>query len=168
MKYEWLQSMINFWCSVFVYLLLTLTTFADTDRDVCTHPDSDKTSSFMACLNDAKNTNHPVSQTFVAGHYYFGHGTTQNYKEAVRWFQLAAEQGLSHAQYYLGIIYKNGEGVEKNDVIAYMWMNIAAESGSEKASDGRNIISDNMTDMEIEKAEELSQECLKKKYKNCY
>ena len=38
-------------------------------------------------------------------------GVPQDYKEAVKWFRLAAEQGLAEAQYNLGNRYHNGQGV---------------------------------------------------------
>ena len=47
--------------------------------------------------------------------YYQGDGVPQDYKEAVRWWLMAAEEGDARAQYSLGICYKNGRGVEKND-----------------------------------------------------
>ena len=36
--------------------------------------------------------------------------TKKDYKEAIKWFRLAAEQGHSSAQINLGSIYENGEG----------------------------------------------------------
>jgi TPR repeat protein len=42
--------------------------------------------------------------------YAFGKGVLKNDKQAVYWYQKAAEQGLAEAQYNLGAMYANGEG----------------------------------------------------------
>jgi TPR repeat protein len=47
--------------------------------------------------------------------YSRGDGVPQDDVEAVRWFRLAAEQGLALAQYFLGRSYDNGNGVPEND-----------------------------------------------------
>ena len=43
--------------------------------------------------------------------YAKGQGVIQDYKEALKWFRLAAAQGDAKAQYNLGVMYDNGEGV---------------------------------------------------------
>ena len=45
--------------------------------------------------------------------YEFGQGVSQNYEEAVKWYTLAAEQGLAEAQFSLGDIFVNGEVAKK-------------------------------------------------------
>ena len=37
-------------------------------------------------------------------------GVPEDYGEAVRWYQLAAEQGHVGAQFHLGVMYANGNG----------------------------------------------------------
>ena len=39
-----------------------------------------------------------------------GIGVPKNDAEAVKWFRLAAEQGLARAQHNLGLMYANGTG----------------------------------------------------------
>ena len=46
--------------------------------------------------------------------YDNGQGVTQDYKQAVYWFEKAATQGLAKAQYNLGLMYSNGQGVTQN------------------------------------------------------
>ena len=53
--------------------------------------------------------------------YDKGEGVPQDYKEAVKWYTKAAEQGDVDAQYNLGLMYYNGEGVPKDLVQAYAW-----------------------------------------------
>lgn len=43
-----------------------------------------------------------------------GHGVLQDYKEAVKWFRLAAEQGNAMAKCNLAELYAAGKGVSKN------------------------------------------------------
>ena len=56
-------------------------------------------------------------------------GVPEDDVEAVRWYRLAAEQGLALAQYNLGVMYDNGEGVPEDDVEAVRWYRLAAEQG---------------------------------------
>ena len=45
-------------------------------------------------------------------------GEAPNYKEAVVWYQIAAESGMSYAQNNLGWMYRNGNGVAKDYALA--------------------------------------------------
>ena len=50
----------------------------------------------------------------------------KDYDEAVKWYRLAAAQGLCRTpQYNLGVMYANGLGVPKDYVLSYMWLTIA-------------------------------------------
>ena len=61
--------------------------------------------------------------------YDNGEGVPQDYKEAVKWYRLAAEQGHAKAQYNLGLMYDNGEGVPQDYKEAVKWYRLAAEQG---------------------------------------
>jgi uncharacterized protein len=52
-------------------------------------------------------------------------------------------------------------------VYAHMWWNIAASSGDADAVKNRDIIAGKMTVSQLEKAQELARECVKKEYKGC-
>ena len=57
-----------------------------------------------------------------------------DYKTAMKWYTLAAEQGHAASQYNLGVCYANGQyGVPQDPVYAHMWWNIAASSGHDDA-----------------------------------
>ncbi len=94
--------------------------------------------------------------------YRNGLGVEQDFKEAFKWFQKAADQGDVNAQYFLGFAYFKGEGVLEDYVTGYAWWNIAAanEIGSAKISKGE--IAKTMTAEDISKAQELSKEMIKK------
>ena len=59
--------------------------------------------------------------------YENGKGVPQDYKEAVKWYRLAAEQGYATAQYNLGVMYDEGYGVPQDDKEAVKWYRLAAE-----------------------------------------
>ena len=61
-------------------------------------------------------------------------GVPKNDREAVKWYRLAAEQGVAAAQYNLGLMYDNGDGVPENDREAVKWYRLAAEQGDCKST----------------------------------
>ena len=99
--------------------------------------------------------------------YKKGWGVTQDDKEAVRWYTLAAEQEHAKAQYNLGVMYALGEGVIKDYVYANMWGNIASMNGNDKGETLRGYVAEKMTSSQIEEAQRLARECIKKNYKGC-
>jgi TPR repeat protein len=50
--------------------------------------------------------------------YATGQGVAKNYAMAVKYYQLAADQGDTAAQFMLGLMYATGQGVAKNDAMA--------------------------------------------------
>jgi Sel1 repeat len=56
--------------------------------------------------------------------YRTGKGVPQDYREAVRWFRMAAEQDDAHGQCYLGASYGEGAGVPQDWLLAYMWLHL--------------------------------------------
>ena len=99
--------------------------------------------------------------------YDVGEGVPQDDKEAVRWYTLAAEQEHAKAQYNLGVMYALGEGVIKDYVYAHMWGNIASMNGNDKGETLRGYVAEKMTSSQIEEAQRLARECVKKNYKGC-
>ena len=51
--------------------------------------------------------------------------------------------------------------------MAHMWWNLAASQGDENARKYRDIIEKKMFPSQIEKAQDLARECVKKNYKGC-
>ena len=90
-----------------------------------------------------------------------------DYATALREFQPLAEQGDAKSQYNLGVMYDNGQGVPQDDFYAYMWWNIAASSGDKDAIHNRDIVAKEMTPSQLETAQKLARECVRKKYKGC-
>jgi TPR repeat protein len=51
------------------------------------------------------------------------------YKEAFRWFGLAADQGSAQGQFYIGAMYENGWGVKRDYLEALRWYRESADQG---------------------------------------
>ena len=99
--------------------------------------------------------------------YDKGEGVSQDYKTAVKWYRHAAEQGDASAQSNLGLMYYEGKGVLQDNVYAHMWGNISASNGIDEGRELRDSVAKRMTPSQIEKAQDLARECLRKEYKGC-
>jgi hypothetical protein len=53
----------------------------------------------------------------------------QDYSAALKWYRLAADQGLAEAQNNLGALYARGQGVSRDDQEALKWYRISAGQG---------------------------------------
>ncbi|MDB4390994.1 sel1 repeat family protein, partial [Akkermansiaceae bacterium] len=58
-----------------------------------------------------------------------GDGVPKDSTEGTKWLRMAAHQGLTDAQYCLGLAYFNGDGVPKDYAEAAGWYHQAAEKG---------------------------------------
>ena len=105
-----------------------------------------------------------VSQDFQNGVDAYNRG---DYATAVKWYTLAAEQRDARAQFNLGRMYAKGEGVLQDYVYAHMWWNIAASNGDEYGAELRDDVEKKMTPSQIERAQDLARECVRKNYKGC-
>ena len=99
--------------------------------------------------------------------YHKGQGVPQDYKIAVKWWRLSAEQGHADAQGNLGGMYAFGTGVLKDYVYAHMWGNISAANGNELGRKLRDSFEKKMTPADISAAQKLARECVRKNYKGC-
>ena len=105
--------------------------------------------------------------------YQKGNGVPKDYKTALKWYRLAAEQGESSAQFTLAWEYAKGEGVPLDYARAHMWANfsdenyIESEPGTDPGAIFRDDLAKKMTPSQLEEAEKLARECVRKKYKGC-
>ena len=90
-----------------------------------------------------------------------------DYATALREWTPLAEQGDAGAQSNLGVMYGNGTGVIQDNVYAHMWGNLAASNGNENGGKLRDFVAKEMTPSQIETAQKLARECVRKKYKGC-
>ncbi len=103
-----------------------------------------------------------VAQYNLGVKYDEGQEFIQDYKEAVKWYRLSAEQGYTKAQYNLGNKYYYGKGVIQDYVMAHMYWNIASVSGFKNAIKNRGIVEKMMTKPQLEKAKDLAREWMEK------
>ena len=95
-------------------------------------------------------------------------GILQDFETALKWYILTAEQGNATAQYNLGVMYALGQGVIEDKVYAHMWANIANSNGHENGKKLMEfLLEQGITPSQIEKAQDLARECVKKNYKGC-
>ena len=106
---------------------------------------------------------HRDAQFNLGNMYSYGLGVPQDYKEAVKWYRLSAEQGYAIAQYNLAVIYYDGRGVPKDSVSVHMWFSVAASNGNKDAVKNRNMLVEQMTPQQIEKAQEMARNWKPKK-----
>lgn len=75
-----------------------------------------------------------LSQEMLGIQYLKGDGVSQDYKEAIKWFKLSAEQGGVHSQFSLGKIYSMGKGgISPDYKEAIKWFKLSAEQGHSPA-----------------------------------
>jgi len=80
----------------------------------------------QAALNGKSSS---TSQQIIGQAFLLGSGVPKNYKEALRWYALSAENGNSEAQNELGYMYFSGNGVKQDpDKAAKLFLQ-AAENG---------------------------------------
>lgn len=66
--------------------------------------------------------------------YYMGRGAAPNYKVAMHWFKLAADQGYKKAYYYVGAIYLSDLSGERRTEEGVRWLKLADRHGDIHAS----------------------------------
>lgn len=81
--------------------------------------------------------------------YNEGRGVPQNYTEAMKYYQQAAEQGDAGAQYNIGVMYFNGEGEPQNYVKAYASISVAAALQDPSARENLSIVQAKMTPEQV-------------------
>ncbi|ODS31478.1 MAG: hypothetical protein SCARUB_03409 [Candidatus Scalindua rubra] len=84
-----------------------------------------------------------INELYNKGHSYDKQG---NYKEAIKWYRKAAEQGHARAQAILGIMYSQGQGVEQDFKEAVRWYQKAAEQGIDYAKEALKRLERNNPD----------------------
>ena len=63
-----------------------------------------------------------------------------DFKEAVKWYRLAADQGNAEAQYNLGAAYCEGKSVPQNFKEAVKWYRLAADQGNAEAQYNLGVV----------------------------
>ena len=97
-----------------------------------------------------------AAQYFLGAAYWVGNGVETNRETALRWTLLAAEQGITDAQYQAGMILATERGVD-NAVAAYQWLELAARAGHPSAARQREqLAAARLTAAEVRRAQALA------------
>ena len=99
--------------------------------------------------------------------YGNGEGVSNHDAVAVKWYKLAADQGLVEAQTNLGLRYSTGEGVPQNNIKTYVWWSVSAGKGDEDAKNNREIVAAKLTPQDLSKAQSIATKCFESNYKDC-
>ncbi|AGF74911.1 Sel1 domain protein repeat-containing protein [Bartonella australis AUST/NH1] len=100
--------------------------------------------------------------------YDYGQGAAQDYPEAVKWYQLAAQQGHALAQHNLGIIHRDGLGAAQNYEAAYMWSIVSlSQQQNFRTLRLRDHVASQLSQKQIARAQKATQLCINSDYKNC-
>ena len=99
--------------------------------------------------------------------YSFGLGVVPNHEIALKWYTRSAEQGNTFAQHHLSLLYYFGNGVPQDTLYAYMWSNLASANGFETAEQLQQVLAEQMTQSQIEKARSLAKICKDKNLISC-
>jgi TPR repeat protein len=90
--------------------------------------------------------------------FHKGDQKFRDYKEAFKWYQMAAINGSRQAQHRLATLYAQGQGVPRNLVKAYAWCKIAAFQKSIRGKRKLKCIESKMEFNQIREGRWLAQE----------
>ena len=76
-----------------------------------------------------------------------------DYEIALKWYLKSAGQGNAFAQHHLSLLYYFGNGVPEDKKYAYMWASLASLRGIEMAKQLRQVLTEQMTDSQINEAD---------------
>jgi TPR repeat protein len=106
-------------------------------------------------LIEKANAGDVTAQYRLGEMYNKGEGVPQDYKEALKWYRMAAEQGDTEAQYNLGVMYYDGKGVIVDYVEAYKWILLAGINGK-NVDRLKSLLQNQMTTAQITEAQRLA------------
>jgi Sel1 repeat len=99
--------------------------------------------------------------------YSKGKDVAQDFREAAKWWRLAAAQGDAEAQKNLGAMYAQGQGLTQDFVLAYMWLNLSAAQGNAEAAKFLDDFAKSMSAQQIAEAETIARNCKVSNYSRC-
>jgi putative methionine-R-sulfoxide reductase with GAF domain len=105
----------------------------------------------------------PVAQFALGARYAQGDGVKQDYVEAARWFEQAAEQGHVVAQATLGAYYWAGRGVPQDLNKAYFWSLLARAGGDEASKYRVAALTSRMSRPQALQAQQLAEAWLQRR-----
>ena len=110
----------------------------------------------LQLFTDLANRGMAEAQINLGMMFESGQGVLQNFDEAIKWYRLAASQGLIKAQeklnllvskaaaaqvnFGLGVAFENGQGVPQDIMEAIRWYQLSADQGLIKAQEKLNLL----------------------------
>ncbi|MBT7271995.1 MAG: hypothetical protein HN885_03250, partial [Nitrospina sp.] len=110
----------------------------------------------LQLFTDLANRGMAEAQINLGMMFESGQGVLQNFDEALKWYRLAASQGLIKAQeklnllinkaaaaqvnFGLGVAFENGQGVPQDIMEAIRWYQLSADQGLIKAQEKLNLL----------------------------
>ncbi|MEM7366331.1 MAG: SPOR domain-containing protein [Pseudomonadota bacterium] len=122
------------WVPTLSTLLIALSCHADFESASSAYQRQEFDAAFQEFLVLA-NRGDARSQTVIAMMYKYGESVPKDPLMAANWYEKAAKQGYSPAQYHLGTLYSEGRGVAQDRDEAIRWLTLASEAGFERAND---------------------------------
>jgi len=90
--------------------------------------------------------------------FHKGERNFRDYREAFKWYQMAAVNGSRQAQHRLGTLYARGQGVSQSFVKGYAWCKVAAFQNSSRGKRKLKFLETKMRLEQIREARWLAQE----------
>lgn len=94
--------------------------------------------------------------------YESGQGVTQDYVEALKWYNRSASQGYAVAEFNLGWMYGKGQGVTQDYAEALKWFRKASNHGYIKADEATAWVYENSPEARRDRDEAIKQAALDK------
>jgi TPR repeat protein len=110
------------------------------------------------------------AQTKLGDLYRRGLGVPQSFREAARWYRMAAVQGDAQGQNNLGLMYyylgkPGGDG--EDYIRAYMWYDIAVAAKNPEAAINLKAAAALLKPAQIARARDMARKCRASKFKRC-
>lgn len=99
-----------------------------------------------------------ITQFELGELFHKGKDTSRDYKQAFKWYQMAAINGSRHAQHRLGTLYARGQGVTQSLVKGYAWCKVAAFQNSSRGKRKLKCLESKMEFNQIREGRWLAQE----------
>lgn len=125
-KYLWMNIPKYFFILLFFFTSSSFAATYEEGKKAYLEQDYDRALEILTPL--AKNGN-AQAQITLGLMYDYGHGVEKSASESIKWYLMAAEQGVPLVQHDMGVKYFQGQGVEQNYDEAARWWEMSANAG---------------------------------------
>ena len=111
-------------------------------------------------MKEIAETGHEGAQFYMGLMSHQGKGTPRNFREALKWYWLAADNGDNRGRNNLGVMHRDGLGITPNKILAYMWFSLAAADQSVEGQRNLERLSRALSQQDILQGQQLAEEYL--------